>query len=51
MEYEAAALARISSTIDSVFKDEALPYGHEEIYRVIKRQTDRKIFSFYFVEL
>lgn len=36
-EYEAAALVRISSTIDSVFKDEVLPYGHEEIYRVSKK--------------
>ena len=33
-EYEATALSRISSTIDSVFLDEALPYGHESIYRV-----------------
>lgn len=33
-EYEATAMARISSTIDSVFRDEALPYGHESIYRV-----------------
>lgn len=38
-EYEASALARISSTIDSVFKDEVLPYGHEEIYRVTKAKV------------
>ena len=50
MEYEAAALARISSTIDSVFKDEALPYGHEEIYRVIKGQNGTFILI-YLVEL
>ena len=33
-EFEASALAKISSTIDSIFRDEALPFGHEEIYRV-----------------
>lgn len=33
-DFEAAALARISVTIDAVFADKPLPYGHEDIYRV-----------------
>lgn len=34
-EFEAATMARISTTIDAVFADTELPYGHEDIYRVI----------------
>jgi hypothetical protein len=33
-EYEASALARIGATIDAVFAEQSLPYGHEEIYQV-----------------